>query len=144
MWLTPKIISAVVESCIRSPLTSRRIARLPTSPASSGVTSHGPSGLNVANDLPLTHCPPRSFWKCRSETSLATANPAMQELAAASSARYWARVPITTASSTSQSVCVLPGGSSTSSFGPTTDDGDLLNTTGSVGRWAPVSAAWSA
>jgi hypothetical protein len=53
-------------------------------------------------------------------------------------------LPITTASSTSQSVFVLPGGNNTSSLGPITDDGALLNTTGSEGIAAPVSLAWSA
>jgi len=37
------------------------------------VTSHGPSGLNVSQFLPLSHWPPRSIWNSRSETSWATA-----------------------------------------------------------------------
>jgi len=48
------------------------------------------------------------------------------------------------ASSTSQSSRVDPFGMTTSSFGPTTQDGALLNRIGSAGMGDPVSAAWSA
>ena len=41
-----------------------------TSSISSGVTSHGPAGLNVSADLPFDHWPPRSIWNARSLTSL--------------------------------------------------------------------------
>ena len=54
------------------------------------------------------------------------------------------REPITIASSTSQSVFTEPFGIMTSSFGPTTQLGALLNSTGSLGTGMPNSAAWSA
>ena len=54
------------------------------------------------------------------------------------------RSPITTASSTSQSDFVEPGGSSTVSSGPTMQEGALLKRTGSLGTAMPLSAAWSA
>jgi hypothetical protein len=47
-----------------------------------------------------------------------------------------------TANSTSQSVLSLPGGISTSSFGPITVFGAFEKTTGSDGTSAPASAAW--
>ena len=37
------------------------------SDTSSRVARYGPSGANVSALLPLTHCPPRSSWKLRSE-----------------------------------------------------------------------------
>ena len=48
---------------------------------------------------------------------------------------------MTIASSTSQSVFCEPRGMTMSSFGPTMQDGALLNTIGSAGIAAPVSAA---
>ena len=48
---------------------------------------------------------------------------------------------MTIASSTSQSVFCEPRGMMTSSFGPTMQDGALLNRIGSGGIGAPVSAA---
>ena len=36
------------------------------------VTIHGPIGAKVSHPLPLSHCPPRSSWYSRSETSLTT------------------------------------------------------------------------
>jgi hypothetical protein len=53
------------------------------------------------------------------------------------------RLPITMPSSTSQSVLVEPRGMRTSSFGPISVFGDLVNRIGSSGTAAPVSAAWS-
>lgn len=72
-WATGKIWSAVVPSCRFSPFTHSRSPRACGSGTSSAVTSHGPSGLNVSQFLPLSHCPPRSNWNSRSETSCATA-----------------------------------------------------------------------
>ena len=69
-WSTPKIMSAVVPSCRGSPLTQSRRPSACGSATSSAVTIHGPSGLNVSQFLPLSHCPPRSIWNSRSETSL--------------------------------------------------------------------------
>src|SRR3954468_22258248 len=66
----------VLPVCRRTPLTSSHMSRPRTSSISSGVTSHGPAGLNVSADLPLTHCPPRSVWEARSLTSLTTTPPA--------------------------------------------------------------------
>ena len=68
-----KIMSAVLPSCMVSPLTLSDSDSACTSSISSGVTSHGPSGLNVSHDLPLTHWPPRSSWNSRSDTSCETA-----------------------------------------------------------------------
>jgi DNA-binding transcriptional LysR family regulator len=69
---TLKIMVAVEPVWQRLPLTSRYMLSLCTSPTSSDVTSHGPSGPKVSCDLPLVHWPPRSIWKKRSETSLQT------------------------------------------------------------------------
>ena len=66
---TEKISDFVDPSCIRRPLTSSQRCNLSTAGISSGVTSHGPSGLNVSQDLPLSHWPPRSSWNSRSLTS---------------------------------------------------------------------------
>ena len=51
------------------------------------------------------------------------------------------RLPITTPSSTSQSALVDPRGMRTSSLGPMSVFGDLVNRIGSSGTGAPVSAA---
>src|SRR5271166_3432227 len=68
--LTPKIMVAVEPVCMRSPLTSRNMLSFCTSAISSGVTSQGPRGPKVGALLPFTHCPDRSNWNSRSETSL--------------------------------------------------------------------------
>ena len=73
---TGKIWSAVVPSCFSSPLTHSLSASACGSGTSSAVTSHGPSGLNVSQFLPLSQVPPRSIWNSRSDTSCATAYPA--------------------------------------------------------------------
>ena len=71
-------MSAVVESCRGSPLTHDLRASEPWS-SSSGVTNHGPVGVNPGQHLPLLHWPPdSSSWKVRSERSLARTNPATQ------------------------------------------------------------------
>ena len=67
-----KTIVEVEPVCRRTPLTSSHMPRASTSSISSGVTSHGPAGLNVSADLPLDHWPPRSIWNARSLTSLTT------------------------------------------------------------------------
>ena len=64
--------------------------------------------------------------------------------ASSAEARYDARAPMTTASSTSQSVLTLPGGIATSSNGPTTVLGDFMNMTMFSGGAEPDSAAWAA
>ena len=69
---TVKIIVLVLPLCMRLPLTSSHIARFCTSGTSSRVTSHGPVGPKVSQDLPLVHCPVSWVWKCRSDTSLMT------------------------------------------------------------------------
>ena len=75
-WLmisaTEKIIVAVLPDWQRVPFTSRNMSSACGSGTSSGVTSQGPTGPNPSQDLPLTHCPPRSIWKLRSERSLTT------------------------------------------------------------------------
>ena len=68
---TGKIISLVRADCIGSPETSVRIPRSCGSGISSAVTSAGPSGAKLSQDLPMK-CWPRSPWKSRAETSLAT------------------------------------------------------------------------
>jgi hypothetical protein len=121
---------------------SSHILRLRTSPISSGVTSHGPTGLKVSADLPLDHCPPRSVWKARSLTSLATitcdGGPGIVYRI-----QIAGPLPITTPSSTSQSSLVEPRGMRTSSYVPTSVLGDFVKSIGSSGTGAPVSAAWS-
>src|SRR6185437_8002130 len=72
IFLTPKIMVAVDPVWQRSPLTSAHIDSFCTSAISSLVTTHWPSGPKVSCDLPLVHCPRRSIWKKRSETSLQT------------------------------------------------------------------------
>ena len=60
----------MVESCRSSPLTHDRIGAVAMEGTSSGVTSHGPSGLNDSALLPLDHWPPlTSSWNARSDTS---------------------------------------------------------------------------
>ena len=44
--------------------------------SSSGVTSHGPTGVEASQTFPWSHSEVRP-WKPRIETSSATANPAM-------------------------------------------------------------------
>ncbi len=73
---TGKICSAVVPSCLSSPLTHSRSDSRCGSGTSSAVTSQGPSGLNVSQFFPLSQVPPRSIWNSRSDTSCATAYPA--------------------------------------------------------------------
>jgi len=72
---TVKIMSAVVPSCLGSPLTDSISRSVETSPISSGVASHGPSGNEVGKDLLGSHCPPPSSCSARSETSLAATCP---------------------------------------------------------------------
>ena len=55
---TSKIMSEVVQSCTTSPLSTVRIVRSLGFGMSSFVTSAGPSGQNVSNDLPRFHCEP--------------------------------------------------------------------------------------
>ena len=50
---------------------------------------------------------------------------------------------MTTPSSTSQSLFSEPCGSTTGSWQPTMQLVGFMNSTGSLGTWAPVSAAWS-
>ena len=66
MSAQPKIRSAVVESWRSSSLTQVRIASAPGSPSSSPVTSSGPQGACVSNDLPMVkvgvrHCQSRAL-----------------------------------------------------------------------------------
>ena len=83
-----KIMSSVVESWRRSPLTDRRSPSPDPSPTSSVVTSQGPSGLKVSQLLPLDHWPPlTSNWKARSDTSWLTVKPAMYASASSTESR---------------------------------------------------------
>src|SRR5262252_8435549 len=68
---TPKIIVLVEPFWRGSPFTVSHMSRFCGSGISSLVTSHGPSGPNVSEPLPLVHWPARSIWNTRSETSLA-------------------------------------------------------------------------
>ena len=52
---TLKTIAPVLPVWRRRPLTSSHRSRLPGSATASAVTSQGPAGLNVSNDLPLNH-----------------------------------------------------------------------------------------
>ena len=66
MSAQPKIRSAVVESWRSSSLTQVRIDSVPGSPSSSPVTSSGPHGACVSNDLPtvkvgVRHCQSRAL-----------------------------------------------------------------------------------
>ena len=141
---TSKIMSAVEESCLGSPFTQLRNCRAPCS-TSSGVTNQGPSGLKPGAHLPLLHCPPEtSSWKARSDRSSATAKPATWSRLCTGESRYEARRPMTSASSTSQSVLSLPGGIVTGSSGPLIVFGVLRNTTGFFGGLEPDSAACAA
>ncbi len=74
MAAQPKIMSAVVESWRSSSLTQVRMASVSGSPSSSPVTSSGPHGAWVSNDLPMVkvgvrHCQSRAL------TSLMTVKP---------------------------------------------------------------------
>src|SRR5215510_2057113 len=112
-----KIMVEVEPVWRRWPLTSSHIDSFCTSAISSLVASHGPTGPNVSCDLPLVHCPSRSVWKLRSETSLQMQYPATW-VSASASETYLARLPIIAAISTSQSSLVEPRGFSTASCGP--------------------------
>ena len=71
MVSTSKIRSAVEESWRGSPLTQLAGASCRWS-ISSGVTSHGPIGLNPGALFPFDHCPPEiSSCHSRSERSFA-------------------------------------------------------------------------
>src|SRR5712691_7452869 len=71
MWAAPKIMVRVEPFCRLSPFTVSHIFRFCGSLISSLVTSHGPIGPKFSALLPLIHCPARSIWNWRSETSLA-------------------------------------------------------------------------
>ena len=62
---------------------------------------------------------------------------------AAASSMYFARLPITRPSSTSQSSLVEPRGFSTGSFGPQIEVMAFRKMIGSLGIGEPTSAAWS-
>ncbi len=68
---TPKTISAVDESCMRSPFTRVESRSACGSGISSAVTTTGPSGQNVSRLLPRTHWPSENCTS-RAETSLPT------------------------------------------------------------------------
>lgn len=87
MCSTGKIMSLVWPSCRFTPLTLRCRPRFCGSPASSAVTSHGPSGLKVSQDLPRSHCEEYSNWNSRSETSWLIAYPAITFPAASGPSR---------------------------------------------------------
>ena len=136
-------MSAVVESWRGSPFTQLR-RRSFCGSISSAVTSHGPSGRNPAAALPLLHWPPDSSrCQVRSERSFAATYPAITSAASAGDSRYAARAPITTPSSTSQSVFSLRRGMSTWSNGPTTVFDGFRNRIGISGGGLPDSAAWA-
>jgi hypothetical protein len=63
----------------------------------------------------------------------------MTSIAASGDDRYLARWPITTPSSTSQSVFSEPRGTCISSWGPTMQWGTFVNRIDSTGTVAPVS-----
>ena len=63
---------AVEPSCRFAPFTVSHIGSFCGSATSSRVTSHGPVGPKWSADLPLVHCPCRSVWNARSDTSFAT------------------------------------------------------------------------
>lgn len=87
MWWTGKIMSRVWPCWRLTPLTASRSPRSCGSAISSAVTSHGPSGLKVSQDLPRSHCDEYSSWNSRSETSWLTAYPAMTSDASSGPAR---------------------------------------------------------
>src|SRR3984885_11513707 len=66
-----KIMVEVLPRWRFSPLTLSHMASFCGSLISSLVTSQGPSGPKVSQPLPLVHCPARSIWNTRSDTSLA-------------------------------------------------------------------------
>ncbi len=111
-YATSKIMSAVLESWRGSPLTQERSRSACGSPISSAVTSHGPSGLNVSQDLPLDHWPPETV-----ELEVALGDVVGQRVAGDVGERVGRRVEVAgrcgrsrRASSTSQSVFVEPRG----------------------------------
>src|SRR5438034_10631239 len=61
MWRQSKIMVEVLPRWRFSPLTSSHMSRFCGFLISSLVTSHGPSGPNVSQPLPLVHCPARSI-----------------------------------------------------------------------------------
>ena len=140
---TPKMRLEVRLFCICSPLTEQLSSRSSGLSNSSGVTSHGPTGPKPGNDLPMLNCGGlEAIWVIRSEMSCPIDRPATCGQASAAATRC-AVTPMTTASSTSQSVWPA-GGSSICPYGPVRHDGNLVNTGGAVsGRAKPDSAAWS-
>ena len=133
MWL-------VREFCTSAPLTEQASSRSSGLANSSGVTSHGPVGPNRGNDLPMLNCggAPDS-WVIRSEMSCPMVSPATCFQASAS-ATLRARAPMTTTSSTSQSVRPC-GGSTMSPNGPVMQLGNFVNTLGRSGAAKPDSVA---
>src|SRR5262252_9601970 len=69
--LQSKIMVLVLPRWRLSPLTSSHMSRRCGSLISSLVTSHGPMGPKLSELLPLIHCPLRSIWNTRSDTSFA-------------------------------------------------------------------------
>src|SRR5690606_31308068 len=104
-----------------------------------------PTGVEPGMHLPLDHWPPdSSSCHVRSERSFVTTYPAMWSQAASGDDSSLASLPMTTPSSTSQSVLVLRAGIRTGSSGPATVLGVLRKSTGTSGGAAPDSAACAA
>eukprot|EP01022_Parablepharisma_sp_SALTPOND_P011067 TRINITY_DN1458_c0_g1_i1.p2 TRINITY_DN1458_c0_g1~~TRINITY_DN1458_c0_g1_i1.p2 ORF type:complete len:758 (+),score=206.27 TRINITY_DN1458_c0_g1_i1:4238-6511(+) len=100
---TFQIMSRVLASCITSPLR-RHWMDSPSAPggSSSAETRKGPKAPVLSKFLPMVHCGV-FFWQSRTDMSLKAAQPKTQD--SASSWRTWRPVvlPITTATSASQS-----------------------------------------
>ena len=100
----------------------------------SAGTRKGPVGRNVGRLLARSQSPPRALcwggnWRSRALTSLHTVYPATCSIARSRGTLY-AREPMTTANSASQSTCADSGGSTTSSSGPQIALGSVTKTNG--------------
>ena len=131
-------MSAAVARWHSTPFT-RVISVIPD--RSAGAALSGPIGQKVS--MPFA----RDHWlslRCRSRavTSFSATMPAMPAMAS-SSVAFVSRLPITSAISPSNSMCVEIGCSTIASPSRMIDDGGLRKNIGSVGTSLPISRAWA-
>ncbi len=92
----------VLPVCMRLPFTSSHMARFCGSRDLVAVTTHGPSGAKVSKPLPLSQVGPRSSCQC-ARTRRCRSGSRRRDSAHRLPGTYFAVLPMTKASSTSQS-----------------------------------------
>ena len=139
---TSKMRSFVLLDWTVSPLMRHSSPMDSRSPSSSGVTRTGPSGVKPAKDLPKLNwgAAPPAICTSRAEKSCAAVMPATWSHAWSRATRL-ADLPVTTATSTSQSTWSV--GRSRSPYGEATELGNLVKTSGTSGSGRPLSSAWA-